>query len=250
VTIAIVSAMEEENASLVESMQIENQTIIANRVYYSGTLWNQSVVVVFSRWGKVAAAATAVTLIHQFNVDEVIFTGVAGAIDPELRIGDVVIADTVFQHDMDVRPILDRHEIPLLGLIDIATEPVRSKQLYEAALVFVQQGMHDVISPQDIEKFNLSNPMVMQAALATGDQFISSASAAEDIKSRLPTAVCTEMEGAAVGQVCYEHNVPFSVVRVISDNANDNAPVDFMSFVSDVARVYSQHILKNAFEQS
>jgi len=89
--------MEEENAALVESMQIESETSIAERIYYSGTLWNQKVVVVFSRWGKVAAAATAVTLIERFNVQQVLFTGVAGAIDKTLNVGDVVVADDKFR---------------------------------------------------------------------------------------------------------------------------------------------------------
>jgi len=241
--LAIISAMEEENAALVESMQIESETSIAERIYYSGTLWNQKVVVVFSRWGKVAAAATAVTLIERFNVQQVLFTGVAGAIDKILNVGDVVVADYLYQHDLDVRPILERHEIPLLGISKIAASNYLSKELIAGANQFVRDQLNEQISAEEVHAFSLQNPKVICAAIATGDQFISNAETAADMKSRLPSVVCTEMEGGAVAQVCLEHKIPFAVVRIISDNANDSADVDFWRFVAKAARIYSKWIM-------
>jgi len=93
----------------------------------------------------------------------------------------------------------------------------------------------------------LQNAKVISASIATGDQFISSAETAADMKNRLPAVVCTEMEGGAVAQVCLEHKIPFAVVRIISDNANDSADVDFLRFVAKVARIYSKWIIKNMF---
>jgi len=245
--IAIISAMEEENATLVESMHIEKETRIAERIYFEGTLWNHSVVVVFSRWGKVAAASTAVTLIDRFQVSEILFTGVAGAIDSTLNIGDVVVADYLYQHDLDARPMLQRHEIPLLGVVKIAATEPQSTQLLKGSEQFVSTQLQQHISAENIAEFNLQSPAVVRASIATGDQFISDEQAAKKIQEQIPTAVCTEMEGGAVAQVCFEHNIPFAVVRIISDNANDSADVDFLSFVTNVARIYSKWIIKNMF---
>ena len=97
---------------------ISNKEIIerGSRIYYKGILSGQEVVAVFSRWGKVAAATTATHLILEFKVDRIVFTGVAGGISPDLNIGDIVIGQHLYQHDMDARPLMRRFEIPLTGL--------------------------------------------------------------------------------------------------------------------------------------
>ena len=112
-TIGIMSAMREEIASLVMDLGTADEALHTGmRTYHRGCLWGIPVVLVFSRWGKVAAASTVTHLIAQFGVDEIIFTGVAGAVDPALNVGDVVIAGQLFQHDMDARPLYSRHELP------------------------------------------------------------------------------------------------------------------------------------------
>jgi adenosylhomocysteine nucleosidase len=108
-------AMPEEINKIISA--IEDKEIIeeGSRIYYKGKLFEQDVVAVFSRWGKVAAATTATNLILRFKVDRIVFTGVAGAITPELNVGDIVIGQHLFQHDMDARPLMRRFEIPLTG---------------------------------------------------------------------------------------------------------------------------------------
>jgi len=239
-TIGIISAMTEENASLVDAMMIYNTDEIASRLYVQGVLWGQEVVVVFSRWGKVAAASTAVILIEKYNVDEVIFTGVAGSIDRNVAVGDIVIGRCFYQHDLDVRPILPRHELPLLGV-------TRRQQLHKAAACFLSTQLNSQLSAEEISSFKLHNPKVVDAAIASGDQFISSAAAATELKERLPDVACVEMEGGAVAQICYEYAIPFSVIRTISDSANDSAAIDFEHFVRAVARKYALGILENLF---
>ena len=113
--LGIMGAMPEELDKIIAA--IVDKTIVekGSRLYYCGQLIGQDVVAVFSRWGKVAAATTVANLILDFKVDRIVFTGVAGAIAPDLNIGDIVIAQRLFQHDMDARPLMRRFEIPLTG---------------------------------------------------------------------------------------------------------------------------------------
>lgn len=112
--IGIMGAMPEEINAVVKGMYVTRHLSYAGRVYHEGYINHVKVVVVVSGWGKVAAAATISTLLHKFNISELIFTGVAGAIDPRLRIGDIVIGGRLLQHDMDARPFIPQYEIPLL----------------------------------------------------------------------------------------------------------------------------------------
>ena len=111
--LGIMGAMPEEMDLLIAVIQDKEIIEHGSRVFYKGMLYDQEVVAVFSRWGKVAAATTAVSLITEFQVDRMVFTGVAGGIAPDVNVGDVVIAQRLFQHDMDARPPMRRFEIPL-----------------------------------------------------------------------------------------------------------------------------------------
>ena len=246
-TIAIMSAMAEENASLVSQMSDVTVIEAGKRRYHRGLLWGQDVVVVFSHWGKVAAASTVTYLIAKLNVDEVIFTGVAGAMDQNLNVGDIVIAEQLYQHDMDASPIIERHEIPLLGRATINSDHQRRPQLLEAAQDFVTQHLHTKLSTEIINEFSLHKPQVIVSDIASGDQFISSDQDVQDLRKRLPSVACVEMEGAAVAQVCEAFEVPFSVIRTISDAANDDAHIDFPKFIKEVAQVYTQGVLHSLF---
>jgi len=243
-TIAIMSAMHEENALIVSAMQIEKEVTIGGRTYYLGQLCDTSVVVVFSHWGKVAAAITATTLATQFAVSEIIFTGVAGGITDTLSIGDIVIANNLYQHDMDASPIIERHEIPLLGRSSIASSAAIQKKLIAATNEFLNNDFSSLISANALSQFNLDNPQAIVADVASGDQFVSESVLAADILNRLPSVACVEMEGAAVAQVCEAYAVPFGLVRTLSDGANEHSDIDFLAFVSQVAQVYSLGIVK------
>ena len=243
-TIAIMSAMAEENAALVREMTGVFTTKVGGRTYHQGELWGHSVVMVFSHWGKVAAASTATYLISGLGVKEIIFTGVAGGIHPNLNVGDIVIGNQLFQHDMDASPIIPRHEIPLLGRAAIESYPERRAQLQQAAEQFVAAELKTTISAKLREEFSLTEPSVVVGDIASGDQFISSDVAVKDLRERLPSVVCVEMEGAAVAQVCDAFHVPFSVIRTISDSANDEAAIDFPRFISEVAKLYTLGTLR------
>ena len=244
-TIAIMSAMHEENASLIAAMELEQKEDYGSRTYYLGNLYGAEVIVVFSHWGKVAASITATSVISRYNASEILFTGVAGAIDDSLSIGDVVIADTLYQHDMDASPIIERHEIPLLGRSGINTDPERREKLHKAANHFITDDFTKTFDDDVVEQFKLNNPCVHCANIASGDQFVADVSTSKDIASRLNTVVCVEMEGAAVAQVCESFNIPFTVVRTISDTGDESAEIDFQSFVSKVASTYSLEIVRH-----
>lgn len=249
-TIAIISAMAEENASLLSHMNNVSKIEVGRRVYLTGELWGQSVVTVFSHWGKVAAASTVTHLISCMDVQEVIFTGVAGGIHENLNIGDIVIAKALYQHDMDASPIIPRHEIPLMGVTAIEADATRRLELQQAAEDFVGNNLSAVLSTQICEEFALHSPKVVTADIASGDQFISSNEAVQDLRERLPSVACVEMEGAAIAQVCHDYDMPFSVVRTISDAANDSAHIDFPKFIEEVAQVYTLGILRSLLQVS
>lgn len=237
--------MAEENDSLVRQMRDARKLELGRRTYYQGQLWDKDVVVVFSHWGKVAAASTCAVLITHFKVSEIIFTGVAGAVDRSLNVGDIVVGTDLYQHDMDARPIIKRHEIPLLGKAAMASDLPRRELLMQAAIRFLSSQLADSLSAESIERFSLHAPKAIQGAIASGDQFISSEAHVADIGKRLPDVLCIEMEGGAVAQVCAEFDIPFSIVRTISDAANEQAGVDFPQFVKQVAQLYSLGIIKN-----
>ena len=212
--------MQEEIQALLHELENVTTTQKGMRTYYLGTLFNKNVVIVFSRWGKVASAATTTQLINDFNLSEIIFTGVAGAINHQLNIGDVVIGRNLYQHDLDATPFYSKFEVPILKKKFI--EAANSTQLITAATNFVNHYKNYVDSTIASE-FAIEQPKVVHGDIASGDQFISSIEKINHLNTVLPSAVCVEMEGAAVAQVCYEYDVPFSIIRIISDKANDNS---------------------------
>jgi adenosylhomocysteine nucleosidase len=242
--IAIVSAMQEEIQALLNELKDITTTVKGMRKYYTGTLFNKKVVLVFSRWGKVASAATTTQLINDFNVKEIIFTGVAGAIKNHLNIGDIVIGKNLYQHDMDASPLFEQFEIPLLNKKYLATK--NSSNLLEATAKFTN-NYNSYISTNLAQEFNINKPTIVHGDIASGDQFITSTDKITKLNQLLPSTVCVEMEGAAVAQVCFEYQVPFSIIRIISDRANDNATIDFPKFAKSIASNYALGILKNYF---
>ena len=243
--LGIMGAMPEEMDKIIAT--ISNKQIVerGSRIYYRGELYGQDVVAVFSRWGKVAAATTATHLILEFKVDRIVFTGVAGGISPELNVGDVVIGQRLYQHDMDARPLMRRFEIPLTG-----------KTSYETPLQNVDtmaQAVHNfLINNKEFRKIlienNINNPKMLIGDIASGDLFISSKEMKNALIKNLPSVVCAEMEGAAVAQVCDDFGVPLLVVRVISDSADEQAHITAIGFVNQHASDYSLSILKEYIE--
>jgi adenosylhomocysteine nucleosidase len=207
-------------------MPDEQRSLAGGREFWCGHLHGQDVVAVLARIGKVAAATTATLLIERFQVDRVVFTGVAGGLGAQVRVGDVVVAHEFLQHDMDASPLFPRHEVPLYGRSRFAADPALRAALVHAARQALPQAA------------------VHEGLIVSGDRFVSSAAESRALQSALPEALAVEMEGAAVAQVCHDFGVPFAAVRTVSDRADDAAHGDFLQFVRTVASPYSAAIVE------
>ncbi|HEX7749351.1 MAG TPA: 5'-methylthioadenosine/adenosylhomocysteine nucleosidase [Bordetella sp.] len=230
-TLGILAALAEEVSALLDEMGPTAHTQrIGMRDYHQGVLYGQPCVIALTRVGKVAAAATTATLLHEFNVERVVFTGVAGGIAENVQVGDVVIGSALAQHDLDARPFFPRFEVPLLHTSRFATSDALSALLLRCAAEFLAGQP--------------AAPAAHLGLIATGDQFLNSAQALARLRADMPEALCVEMEGAAVAQVCHEFGVPCAVMRTVSDRADDDSHIDFPLFLRDVASVYSAGILR------
>jgi adenosylhomocysteine nucleosidase len=241
--LAIVSAMSEEIALVVESLSGNRTCEFGQRRFHTGTFQGVEVVAVFSRMGKVAAAATVTQLLAAFPVQTLVFSGVAGGVHHELSIGDVVVATGLLQHDMDATPIFPRYEVPLLGRSVFEPDPGITERLARAAAHFLDDDLTSTVAAAELQFFAITAPKVTRGIVASGDKFFARTEEVHELRGRLPEVACVEMEGAAVAQVCAEYSVPFGVVRTISDAADENSQHDFARFARQIARHYSAGIL-------
>jgi adenosylhomocysteine nucleosidase len=241
--LAIVSAMPEEISLVVDSLVGAKTIEHGRRTFHSGIFHGVETVAVFSRWGKVAAAATVTQLIASFPVSRLVLSGVAGGVRHGLSIGDVVIGTGLIQHDLDPSPIFPRYEVPLLGKSLLEPDPAVRDRLTRAAETFLGEDLASQVASAQLENFLIRSPRVVEGVIASGDKFFASAQEAGELRSRLPDVACVEMEGAAVAQVCEEYGVPFGVVRTLSDSADERSAHDFPRFIREVARHYSAGIL-------
>ena len=246
--IGLIGALPEEVERLHELLADETVTEHVGRRFHTGRLGEQRVTLVQSRIGKVAAAVTASTLIREFAVDAIIFTGVAGALSGDLRVGDVVVASELIQHDLQGPPdVFVRGEIPLLRVIELPTDATLTVAAELAARSFVESGFGGLVTEEALDRLGIDRPTVHVGQIATGDEFIHG-DLKEVVQSRTPDAICVDMEGAAVAQVCFEHDgVPLCVIRAISDLASGTASIDFPLFLDSLARHYSAEILTRMF---
>lgn len=242
--IGIMAAMHGEIASLLEQMESVITRRIGMRDYHEGDLHGTPCVVVLARIGKVAAAATAVTLVREFGVDQVIFTGLAGGVARRARIGDVVIGTSLLQHDLDVRPLFPRYEIPLLGQGRIEADLDLVAQLAQSTQRYFEHDWHREVPIDLRDSFGLGTPQMHMGLIVSGDQFVCDAGTVRALRHALPDALCVEMEGAAVAQVCHEYGARFAVARIVSDRADNTAGHDFNDFLTQVASHYSAGILR------
>ena len=220
--IAIMGAMPEEIEPIVSKLNNVKQTVYGANTYYEGSYNGQEVVVAYSKIGKVFATMTATMLIEKFGCEKLLFSGVAGAISSELSIGDLIIADGLCQHDLDITAFghpfgyVPEGEVCIstdVGLRNIANDIARSKGL-----------------------------TLKEGVIATGDQFVAN----EERKDWIGTtfdADALEMEGASVAVVCSALNVPFFILRAISDSADMDASFNFDEFLESSAKISADFIL-------
>lgn len=210
--IALIGAMQVEVERLISEMTIEKTECLSGLTFNVGTIYGQHVVVAKCGVGKVNAGMCTEALILKYNPDIVINLGVAGSLNPNLKVNDIVVPSKVAQHDFDLSPLGDPR-----GMIDQVNN------------IYMDCDENCVSKLIEIAK-DLDDVNVFPGIVASGDQFIASEGQKNFISSEF-NADLAEMEAAAIGQVCVLNNVPFAIVRSVSDNCNDDSPVDFPTFV-------------------
>ena len=217
----IVGAMAQEIVLLKNEMEDLKTERIGPREYYSGTINGQEVVMCASGWGKVAAASAATTLINNFEAGQLLFIGLAGAIDPRLEIGDIVVADSLVQHDVDLLSLngVGKVQSPFWVDFNFKVDEKILKRAVRSVRVFVS-NLQAKKYPQIDGDYS---PQIYTGAIGTGDQFIASEGGKRHIRAKFPDVLCTEMEGASIAQVAADYQLPFTSVRIISDKADEHA---------------------------
>ena len=249
--IGLMSALHQELDLLLQAMPDERRVQVAGRTFWPGHWQGRPVVAVLSRIGKVAAATTATVLIERFGVQSIVFTGVAGGLGAGVRVGDVVLAESLLQHDMDASPLFPRHEVPLYGRSAFATDAALNAALAPA----VQRVLSEVVrhvGPEAVREFALQaprEPRLHRGLVLSGDRFVATSAESRALLQALPQALAVEMEGAAVAQVCADYGLPFAALRTISDRADDVAHADFNRFIGAVASRYSLAMLSQWLAQ-
>ena len=174
--IAIAAALQEELGALLAAMPDERPVRLAGREFWVGHLDGQDVVVALSRVGKVAAAMTATLLVHEFGAQHAIFTGTAGGLHDSARVGDVVVASALLQHDMDASPLFPRHEVPLYGTDRFHCDAALSDALAAASREVLHEATQAhgdrspgalALSADDLRPFAITAPRV-HTGLAPG----------------------------------------------------------------------------------
>lgn len=216
--IGIIGAMDVEVANLKEAMKTEREVVRAGMRFCEGTIGGTEVVVVQCGIGKVNAGLCVQILCDLFDVTHLINTGVAGSLDEEINVGDVVVSIDAMYHDMDVTGLgYVPGQVPQMDVLSFAADPM----LREAAVKACREAAPEI--------------GVFEGRVVSGDQFICDRAKKNEIKKTFG-GLCTEMEGAAIAQAAYVNGVPFVIVRAISDKADESVIVAYDVFEAQAAR--------------
>lgn len=242
--IGIIAAVQDEIQTIHDDLHFHESVIHAEREFFLGKYASIELVLVISKIGKVAASITTSILIEKFNVDKIIFTGLAGAVAKDLNRGDVVLGGQTYQHDFDARPLCDKpFEIPLTGQRLFTTD---QEDLYFAqnAINNFFNNLSHYVDLDELKKLNVIKPKLHIGIIATGDVFVEDVDKQKNLKIDGVQAIAVEMEGAAVAQVCAEYHLPYILIRTISDKANESAHVSWQDFSKVVASHYASGIVQ------
>ncbi|RKD27020.1 5'-methylthioadenosine/S-adenosylhomocysteine nucleosidase [Ammoniphilus oxalaticus] len=209
--IGIIGAMDEEIHLFKKGMEHTEEKVKAGITYYVGEFQGKPIALCKSGVGKVNASVCSQILIDRFGVSGVIFTGVAGALDPTLEIGDIVISEDCQYHDLDASALgFEKGEIPFAQKSVFAAD----SKLIEIAMEASQE---------------ITEGKTMTGRIISGDQFVADRTTVTELHHQF-NAACVEMEGAAIAHVCDMNDVPFVIVRSMSDKADGSADVNFLEF--------------------
>lgn len=217
-TYGIIAAMDKELDLIKEEIKFEDSVVVSGMTFYMSHINDKNIVFVKCGVGKINAAICTELLIDRFKVDCVINTGVAGALNNDLDIGDIVISKSAVMHDMDVTGLGYKiGQTPGLDVVEF-------------------EANNDLVKCIEnvIDKLNLNIKYIV-GGVASGDQFVSSKIDKERILKYFDVD-CVEMEGASIAQVCYINSIPFVIIRSMSDKADDSGHVDYKTFSDNSAK--------------
>jgi adenosylhomocysteine/aminodeoxyfutalosine nucleosidase len=221
--LAIMGAMEEEITPLLSYFTDVKRNQFASNIYYEAKYNNLDVVVAYSKIGKVFSTLTATTMIEKFGCDTLLFSGVAGGINPKLKIGDLIVANKLSQHDLDITAFGHPYGYVPGGDVYVKTD----EKLKNIALKVAFEN----------------NIKIIEGVIATGDQFVCDEKRKSFIQNTF-NADALEMEGASVAVVCNALDVPCLILRAISDTADMDAGFNFDEFLETSAKTSANFLMK------
>ena len=221
--IGLIFAMEEEINALKEYIKIEKEYTIFDLTFQETTINNNKCILALSGIGKVNSARCTQVLIDNMNVDYIINVGVGASLNNKLDICDIVLGEKLVQHDFDITAF--NHEkgyIPNIG-------------------VYIESDNYLLTIADEVAKEN--NLPIKRGIIASGDIFCTDLNMANKINKKF-NAICTEMEGASIAQVCYLSHIPFLIIRSISDSPNNNNVLDYEKFLNKASTLVARYIMK------
>lgn len=229
-TIGVLGALEAEIAPIAKRLQNSSETVVRGHVFRVGELGGHRVVLGRSGAGKVNAAIVTTLLIDHLNPSAIFFSGTAGAVDPTLQPGDVVIGATVAQHDVGTRAPDGLKRIGLRNPVTREPHPLLVAAP-EALLAAARRGLPTITLPPVKAEQGLRPPRIVEGVIVTGDTFVTDAPVRDELRRSLG-ATAVEMEGGSVVQTCRQFGVSCLVIRSITDAADGSAPTSFQEFVA------------------
>ena len=223
-TYGIIGAMDSEIETLLSHLENKKEEKKYGLTFYLGKLKNYEVIIVKCGIGKVNAGRTTQVLISEYNPKYIINTGIGGGLNQQLKIGDIVISTDLIQHDFDVTAFGYAKGYMFIGDKKEPTKYVADKELSEK----IKKVLEKIKEGRNIFK----------GRILTGDLFVSSKEKREQLVQDFD-GFCCEMEGAAIAQVAFLNNIPFTVLRLISDMPDGKGPEDYNAFEKEAARLSS-----------
>lgn len=227
--IGIISAMDNEVALLLDEAEIDHVDTIGGMDYHVGTLHGQPVVIMKSGIGKVLSASALTAMLNQYPISKVIFTGIAGGVGNETRVLDEVIATRLVQHDYGTMT-----NDGFVWSTGVTGENEGEKEYYSCDSDLVDLAYASAVAV-------MGEDHVFKGTIATGDQFVASEAYVRTLQENFDAIAC-EMEGASIAAVCTQYEVPFVVIRAMSDKADGNAH-DGVENMGDLAADNSSRIV-------
>jgi adenosylhomocysteine nucleosidase len=227
-TLGILGALTLEVQELERRMTDRKEHVVRGLKFVTGTLKGQKVVLVHSGIGAVNAGVATELMLEHFEPASVLFTGIAGGLNPDLGVGDIVIGSKTAYHDFGELNAKGFRPFPTVNPIDGKDNPLDFAA--DAALVSAAEKAAKGLDLAEIKTMKgTRTPRIVTGMIVTGNEFIASAAKREELRKAFK-ADATEMEGAAVAQICYQHRVPCLIVRSLSDEAGEKATIDYEHF--------------------